>query len=167
MTTISSRCILKEHLSALNLSPRIGVKIFAMKRRDFLQKWGLSSLKIKLGFLEGEFAPQDPDRAAAWELSSISPRETATKKPRSIACTPSSAYPRNPAASGLGLRRIRQAFHSGAQSDYPALHGEMAPAFPCGRIRGFWALQRVPGRIVQPSTLAPRLHPRPRRHGSS
>lgn len=39
-----------------------------MKRRDFLQKWGLSSLKINLGFLEGEFAPQDPDRAAAWEL---------------------------------------------------------------------------------------------------
>jgi hypothetical protein len=39
-----------------------------MKRRDFLEKWGLSGLKIKLGFLEGEFAPQDPDRAAAWEL---------------------------------------------------------------------------------------------------
>src|SRR3984893_8027791 len=39
-----------------------------MKRRDFLQQWGLSSLKINLGFLEGEFAPQDPDRAAAWEL---------------------------------------------------------------------------------------------------
>jgi hypothetical protein len=36
-----------------------------MKRRD---SWGLSSLKINLGFLEGEFAPQDPDRAAAWEL---------------------------------------------------------------------------------------------------
>ena len=39
-----------------------------MKRRDFLEKWGLSSLKINLGFLEGEFAPRDPDRAAAWEL---------------------------------------------------------------------------------------------------
>ena len=39
-----------------------------MKRRDFLEKWGLSSLKIKFGFLEGEFRPQDPDRAAAWEL---------------------------------------------------------------------------------------------------
>jgi hypothetical protein len=39
-----------------------------MKRRDFLEKWGLSSLKIKLGFLEGEFRPQDPDRAAAWDL---------------------------------------------------------------------------------------------------
>ena len=39
-----------------------------MKRRDFLEKWGLSSLKIKLPFLEGEFNPQDPDRAAAWEL---------------------------------------------------------------------------------------------------
>jgi hypothetical protein len=39
-----------------------------MKRRDFLEKWGLSSLKINLGFLEGEFNPRDPDRAAAWEL---------------------------------------------------------------------------------------------------
>jgi hypothetical protein len=39
-----------------------------MKRRDFLEKWGLSGLKINLGFLEGEFAPHDPDRAAAWEL---------------------------------------------------------------------------------------------------
>lgn len=39
-----------------------------MKRRNFLEKWGLSGLKIKLGFLEGEFSPSDPDRAAAWEL---------------------------------------------------------------------------------------------------
>lgn len=39
-----------------------------MKRRDFLEKWGLSGLKIKLGILEGEFQPRDPDRAAAWEL---------------------------------------------------------------------------------------------------
>jgi hypothetical protein len=39
-----------------------------MKRRDFLEKWGLSSLKIKIPFLEGEFRPQDPDRAGAWEL---------------------------------------------------------------------------------------------------
>jgi hypothetical protein len=39
-----------------------------MKRRDFLEKWGMSSLKLNLGFLEGEFAPRDPDRAAAWEL---------------------------------------------------------------------------------------------------
>jgi hypothetical protein len=39
-----------------------------MKRRDFLEKWGLSSLKINLGWLNGEFAPHDPDREAAWEL---------------------------------------------------------------------------------------------------
>lgn len=39
-----------------------------MKRRDFLEKWGLTSLKLNLHFLEGEFAPRDPDRAAAWEL---------------------------------------------------------------------------------------------------
>ena len=39
-----------------------------MKRRDFLEQWGLTNLKIKLGFLEGEFAPKDSDRVAAWEL---------------------------------------------------------------------------------------------------
>jgi hypothetical protein len=39
-----------------------------MKRRDFLEQWGLSSLKLKLGFLEGEFTPHDADRSAAWEL---------------------------------------------------------------------------------------------------
>ena len=39
-----------------------------MKRRDSLEKWGLAGLKINLGFLEGEFAPRDPDRAAAWDL---------------------------------------------------------------------------------------------------
>jgi hypothetical protein len=39
-----------------------------MKRRDFLEKWGLSGLKIKLPFLEGEFRPQDADRPATWDL---------------------------------------------------------------------------------------------------
>ncbi len=39
-----------------------------MKRSDFLQRWGLSSLKLNLGFMQGEFSPSDPDRAAAWEL---------------------------------------------------------------------------------------------------
>ena len=39
-----------------------------IKRRDFLEKWGLTSLRINLKFLQGEFAPRDPDRAAAWEL---------------------------------------------------------------------------------------------------
>jgi hypothetical protein len=51
-----------------NFSPDPAREIIAMKRRDFLQQWGLSSLKINLGFLEGEFAPQDPDRAAAWDV---------------------------------------------------------------------------------------------------
>jgi hypothetical protein len=42
--------------------------MFAKTRRDFLETWGLSNLKINLGFLEGEFKPMDADRAAAWEL---------------------------------------------------------------------------------------------------
>lgn len=39
-----------------------------MKLRDFIERWGLSSLKLKAGFLEAEFDPADPDRAAAWDL---------------------------------------------------------------------------------------------------
>jgi hypothetical protein len=39
-----------------------------MKFRDFLEQWGLVGLKINLGFLEGTFQPNDPDRAAAWDL---------------------------------------------------------------------------------------------------
>jgi hypothetical protein len=40
----------------------------AMKLRDFLEQWGLKSLKLNLGFLGAEFQPSDPDRAAAWDL---------------------------------------------------------------------------------------------------
>ena len=33
-----------------------------------MRQWGLSGLKLKLGFLEAEFTPNDTDRLAAWEL---------------------------------------------------------------------------------------------------
>ena len=36
--------------------------------RDLLERWGLSSLKITLPFLDAEFNPKDADRTAAWEL---------------------------------------------------------------------------------------------------
>jgi hypothetical protein len=39
-----------------------------MKWRDWLENWGLISLKINLHFLEAEWAPMDADRDAAWEL---------------------------------------------------------------------------------------------------
>ncbi|MGD2118138.1 MAG: hypothetical protein PVG66_07255 [Chromatiales bacterium] len=39
-----------------------------MKIRDFLEQWGLASLKINIGFLEAEFSPSDSDREAAWDL---------------------------------------------------------------------------------------------------
>jgi hypothetical protein len=39
-----------------------------MKLRDWLERWGMSSLKIKTGVLEMEWEPKDPDRKAAWEL---------------------------------------------------------------------------------------------------
>ena len=39
-----------------------------MKMRDFLANWGLTGLKISVGFLNCEFSPSDPDRAAAWDL---------------------------------------------------------------------------------------------------
>lgn len=53
--------------TGFTLLPSYG-NLIVVKRRDFLEKWGLSSLKINVGFLEGEFAPSDPDREAAWEL---------------------------------------------------------------------------------------------------
>ena len=39
-----------------------------MKRSEFLEKWGLSSLKLNIGFLNAEFKPDNNDRAAAWDL---------------------------------------------------------------------------------------------------
>ena len=39
-----------------------------MTLRDFLANWGLSKLKIKAGFLDAEFTPQDEDRLAAWDM---------------------------------------------------------------------------------------------------
>ena len=39
-----------------------------MKLKDWLEKWGMTSLSIKAGFLEMEWEPKDPDRKAAWEL---------------------------------------------------------------------------------------------------
>lgn len=39
-----------------------------MKRRDFLERWGWSCLKLNIGFLNAEFKPTDPDRATAWDL---------------------------------------------------------------------------------------------------
>ena len=39
-----------------------------MKRADFLERWGLSSLKLNIGFLNAEFKPSDSDRHSAWEL---------------------------------------------------------------------------------------------------
>ena len=39
-----------------------------LNHRELLEKWGLSGLKLSLGFLEAEFKPADADRNAAWEL---------------------------------------------------------------------------------------------------
>ncbi len=39
-----------------------------MKWSRWLEKWGMSNLKINLGFAEMEFQPQDEDRDAAWEM---------------------------------------------------------------------------------------------------
>jgi hypothetical protein len=48
--------------------PNFRRKLHRVKLRDFLEKWGLSKLKINSGFLEAEFSPKHPDREAAWEL---------------------------------------------------------------------------------------------------
>lgn len=39
-----------------------------MKWKNWLEKWGMSGLKINLQFLEMDFIPKDPDKSAAWEL---------------------------------------------------------------------------------------------------
>ena len=39
-----------------------------MKWSDWLERWGMSSLKINAGVLALEWEPKDPDRQAAWEL---------------------------------------------------------------------------------------------------
>jgi hypothetical protein len=39
-----------------------------MKWRDVLENWGMTSLKLKAGFLETEWKPTDPDKDAAWDL---------------------------------------------------------------------------------------------------
>lgn len=39
-----------------------------MKWKDLLDNWGMTSLKLKAGFLETEWKPTDPDKDAAWDL---------------------------------------------------------------------------------------------------
>ncbi len=39
-----------------------------MKWSEWIEKWGMTSLKINTLFLEMEWQPKDEDRAAAWEL---------------------------------------------------------------------------------------------------
>jgi hypothetical protein len=39
-----------------------------MKWSDWLENWGMTSLKVKTPFLEMDFKPQDADRDAAWEM---------------------------------------------------------------------------------------------------
>lgn len=39
-----------------------------MNWNDWIEKWGMSSLKINMAFMILEFKPNDSDRNAAWEL---------------------------------------------------------------------------------------------------
>lgn len=39
-----------------------------MKLKALFEKWGLEKLKVKTPILDLEWAPDDPDRNAAWEL---------------------------------------------------------------------------------------------------
>ncbi|MBU0967646.1 MAG: hypothetical protein KKA54_14845 [Proteobacteria bacterium] len=39
-----------------------------MKLGKWLEQWDMTSLKIKMPFLEMDWAPQDEDKAAAWDL---------------------------------------------------------------------------------------------------
>lgn len=39
-----------------------------MKLKKWLENWDMTKLKIKTPFLEADWEPKDPDKAAAWEL---------------------------------------------------------------------------------------------------
>jgi hypothetical protein len=39
-----------------------------MNWRDWLDRWGMTKLKISVGFADMEFAPSNQDRHAAWQL---------------------------------------------------------------------------------------------------
>lgn len=39
-----------------------------MKWREWLEEWGMNSLKIKTPFLDAEWKPQEQDKVAAWQL---------------------------------------------------------------------------------------------------
>ena len=39
-----------------------------MKWKEWLEKWSMTSLKIKTPFLDMDWAPKDEDKDAAWEL---------------------------------------------------------------------------------------------------
>lgn len=39
-----------------------------MKWKEWLEKWSMSSLKVKTPFLEMDWKPKDKDKDAAWEL---------------------------------------------------------------------------------------------------
>ena len=39
-----------------------------MKWKEWLEKWSMTSLKIKTPFLEADWQPKDEDKDAAWEL---------------------------------------------------------------------------------------------------
>jgi hypothetical protein len=39
-----------------------------MKWSEWLEKWSMTSLKIKTPFLEMDWQPKDEDKDAAWEL---------------------------------------------------------------------------------------------------
>jgi hypothetical protein len=114
-----------------------------MKRRDFLERWGLSSLKINLGFLEGEFAPSDPDRAAAWELyielltrittQYLSP-EDGDEKTALDSVFDLSIDSRDLKAARLRERRVRQARNPGTQPDNPPLYRQVASSLARRRV---------------------------------
>ena len=39
-----------------------------MKLKDLFEKWGLKGLKVKTPIMDMEWVPNDPDKAAAWDM---------------------------------------------------------------------------------------------------
>jgi hypothetical protein len=149
--------------------------IFTMKRRDFLEKWGLSSLKIKLGFLEGAFRPQDPDRGAAWELyvelltrvtSQYLPLEDGDEE-----AALQSVFVIFPPTREI-LHKLGSGAGEFAKLDIPVLNQIIRPSTAKWHRRSLGersktgALSRISCRATGPAAAFARLHPRLRRYSA-
>jgi len=139
-----------------------------MKRRDLLENRALSSLKISLGFLEGEFFLPDPDWAAARKLylelltrissQYLPPKDDDEKMAPESVYTDLPFDAREPTSPRLGVWGVCQASYPGAQSDFPLVQRQMTPALIRQGLPGRCPLRRIPRRTGRVAKGLAQLH---------